>query len=299
MTKKILTRLFACGVVLIASTATGAPTGFSFGVLAHPVAETSTDVMLSETIAETDADNLAFVVTTGIKSAAEPCTDQMYNRRKSLLDKAQNGLIVSLASSDWTECLDQKGKSAAAARLNRMRELFFSEEFSMGASRIPLVRQSASAKYRSYGENARWEIGDIMFVTVNLPANNNHYLSDAGRNGEFEDRLIANRDWLRRAFTYAALKKMDGLVVFCDGNPLARSVPPGGKRDGFAEVRRHILTLVEKFPGKVLIVHRGTESPSTGIAWRGNVGGLPIGPSWVKVDVDTTSPTLFDIREKK
>ena len=36
-----------------------------------------------------------------------------------------------------------------------------------------------SAKFRAYSENARWEIGNVMFATFNLPANNNHYRIEA------------------------------------------------------------------------------------------------------------------------
>jgi len=95
-----------------------------------------------------------------------------------------------------------------------LRDLFFSDEFSFGASKLPVIRQSVAVKFRSYGENARWEFGNILFATINLPADNNHYLPDAGRNSEFEDRAIANRDWLQRVFTFAARKKWKGLYCF-------------------------------------------------------------------------------------
>jgi len=132
----------------------------------------------------------------------------LYSDRKTLLDEAKNGLIVSLTASDWTECKNAHGRSAAAERLNRLRDLFFVDEFSLGASKIPLVRQSTMPKFRSYVENARWEVDNVLFATINLPAANNHYRTDAGRNSEFEDRLIANRDWLHRIFMFAAHRKI-------------------------------------------------------------------------------------------
>ena len=33
---------------------------------------------------------------------------------------------------------------------------------------------------------------DIVTSSLNAPAPNNHYLTAGGRNGEFEDRIIAN-----------------------------------------------------------------------------------------------------------
>jgi hypothetical protein len=301
MKKKFRTVLLACSLLAQALPAMAAPRAFDFGVIAHPFRSSPDESMLRKAIAETDADNLAFVVANGIKAGTEPCSDDVYNERKALLDSAKNGLIVSLAASDWTECKRENGRSAAIGRLNRLRELFFADELSMGATRIPLVRQSAIAKFRSYGENARWEFGNVMFATINLPENNNHYLSAAGRNNEFEDRLIANREWLHRVWLYAASKKLGGIVLFCDGNPLVKSNGPGIRRDGFVETRQQILSLAAKFPGKVLIIHGRTgarpNSPA-GILWRGNLGALEVRSPWMKLGVDPSNPALFAVVEE-
>ncbi len=302
--KKIVRRwILACGTALLTCSVAAQPQEFSFGVIAQPFKAAEDESVLRETIAETDADNLAFVVANGIKSANEPCTDAMYERRKEILDSAKNGLIVSLAGSDWSECKNAHGRSAAVERLNRLRELFFTDEFSSGASRLPLVRQSTSAKFRNYAENMRWEVGSIMFATINLPANNNHYRPEAGRNSEFEDRLIANRNWLQRIFIFAARKKLAGIVLFCDGKPLAKPVSSqffefGTKRDGFAETRQHIGALAAKFSGKVLVVHGQTvdHAPAeNGIVWHDNLGDLGVTPRWVKLSVHPSSRMLFSI----
>lgn len=299
MKRYLLQSAFLCAVLLHAAPASVAASEFSFGVISHAVGPAADESALRTAIDESDADKLAFVVVNGLKAADEPCTDDLYNRRKTLLQRAKNGLVVSLAASDWAECKSENGKSAAIGKLNRLRELFFvDDEFSIGASRIPLARQSTIAKFRSFAENARWEIGNIMFATVNVPRNNNHYVSDAGRNSEFEDRLVANRDWLHRIFTYAKLKKLDGIVLFCDGNPLTRL--GGSKRDGYAETRRQITALALKFRGKVLIVHNqtGKQSPSSGINWRGNLGELDAGSGWIKLTANPSDPTLFTLANK-
>lgn len=295
--------ILACSVALLTCSAAAQPNEFSFGVITHPFQATADESILREAIAETDADNLAFVVANGIKSANEACTDALYQRRKEILDSAKSGLIISLAGSDWSECKNAHGRSAAVERLNRLRELFFIDEFSVGARKIPLVRQSTTAKFRNYAENARWEVGDIMFATVNLPANNNYYRPEAGRNSEFEDRLIANRDWLRRIFVFAARKKLAGIVLFCDGNPLAKPSSSqffefGTKRDGFAETRQHISALAAKFSGKVLVVHGPTAdhpAAAADIVWHDNLGDLEVASGWMKLRVHPSSRTLFSI----
>jgi len=298
-------RVALAGAVLLnMQAAIAQPVEFSFGVIAHPFRVTTDESALRQAITETDADNLAFVVANGIKASAEPCTDTLYQHRKELLDSAKNGLIVSLAGSDWQDCRNSHGRSAAVERLNHVRELFFSDEFSLGSSRIPLVRESATAKFHAYAENARWEVGNIMFATVNLPAGNNHYRIEAGRNSEFEDRLIANRDWLQRIFLFALRKKDSGIVLFCDGDPLVEPgflerFDLGAKRDGYVETRKLLHELAARFPGKVLVVHGQTPAnaaPAGAIVWRGNLGKLGVAIGWTRMTVAPGTPNLFSIR---
>ncbi|HEX2531144.1 MAG TPA: hypothetical protein VHK70_06690 [Burkholderiaceae bacterium] len=302
--KRIARLLLVCGAYAFIFSATAQPKEFSFGVIGHSFQVSPEESILHQTIAETDDDNLAFVVANGIKTDSEPCSDDLYLRRKALLDTAKNGLVVSLTGSDWTRCRNARNRSSAVERLNRIRDLFFNDEFSLGASRIPLMRQSANAKFRSYAENAHWQIGDIIFATINLPADNNHFRPEAGRNSEFEDRLIANRFWLRRIVGIATHRKLDGIVLFCDADPLT---PPSvlqrsqsnTKRDGFTEIRKSIDTLAGRFTGKILLISNDSENrtptPAV-IAWRTkNLGSVAAHSGWMKVTVDKSNPSLFSI----
>lgn len=272
----------------------------AFGVIRHAERAARDEAVLRAAIDQSDVDNLGFVVAIGIKSSAEPCGDNVYGDRKTLLDSAKNGLVVALAASDWIGCKNEAGKSVALERLARLRELFFSDDFSQGGSRIPLIRQSTTPKFRSYVENARWEFDDILFATINLPANNNHYLSAAGRNSEFEDRQVANRHWLQRLFVHATNKKLRGIVLFCDGDPLAppRASELRGRYDGFADMRQRINALARKFPGRVLVVHGpagNRPAAPARIAWRGNLGSVTVNPGWLKISAREADPMLFAV----
>jgi hypothetical protein len=296
MKKNHLRGLLLCGVMAHMLSATARETEFSFAVIQRPLSGTQTESALRQAIIETDDENLAFVVANGIKANPEPCTDALYSARKALFNGAKNGVIVSLAGSDWTECKTAHQRSAAIGRLSRIRELFFADEMSLGRSRIPLVRQSTVAKFRGFGENSRWEVGNVMFATINLPANNHHYLLEAGRNGEFEDRLVANRDWLNRIFIYAARKKLDGIVLFCDGNPMGKADRGKIRRDGFTEMRQQISALASRFPGKVLVIHGrtpGDQPVSSDVIWRGNLGVLETGSTWLKINIDPDDSRFF------
>jgi hypothetical protein len=282
-----------------APAAPAGPKPFSFAVVANSFRNGADGVALTRAIEETDDDNLAFVVVNGIKSPDEPCSDELYGQRREMLNGAKNGLVLSLAGSDWIRCRHANGRSAAIDRLNRLREMFYTGEMSLGGSRIPLQRQSLTPKFRAYGENARWEFERIMFATINLPAENNHFLPDAGRNSEFEDRLIANNDWLQRLFQQAGRKKFAGIVLFCDGDPLAVAPRAGPRRDGFTEIRQKLLELTSRFPGKVLVIHSGAQAQSTSppaIAWRKNLGTYPVHSGWSGFTVDPAASMPFSVR---
>ena len=298
-------RLLVNGLAAFLALQTGAaaaqPADMSFGVIGYTFREAADEALLRRAITESDTDNLGFVVVNGIKAANEPCSDALYEKRLTMLSRAKNGIVLSLAGSDWSDCKRDNGRSAAMERLTRMRDVYFQDEMSFGETRLILTRQSTSTKFRSYAENARWDMGNVVFATINLPAPNNHYLTDAGRNGEFEDRLIANRYWLERTFTFATREKRAGVVLFSDGNPGVHSGRtsargPDGGRDGFVEIRRQIVALAAAFPGKVLFVHGGsaTRSPAApAIVWRGNLGDIEVTNGWARLNVSQFSPTLF------
>lgn len=298
MKQYLLRCLFVCATLLPGASAWSAG-NFSFAFIAHPFGDAlSGEATLNESIAATDKDNLAFVVVAGIKSDVEPCSDSIYESRRTLLDSAKNGIIVTLTASDWSDCRYRNGRSAAMERLNRVRELFFADEFSFGATRLPLIRQSANPKFRDYAEHARWEIGGIMFATLNLPSNNNRYLVAAGRNNEFEDRLVASRDWLQRLVVYAKRSKLQGIVIFCDGNPFSTTNARNRRRDGYAEIRQQFVDLAAQFPGKILLVHNRHDLMSNGAApdgirWTGNLGQLGVASGWARLSVAPADPMLF------
>lgn len=277
-----------------------APAKFSFGVIPPAHGPVLDEEALQQAVAQADADNLAFVAIHGIKTTDEPCEDNLYARRKALLDDAKNAVVVVPAASDWTDCRNAYGLPDSIERLYRLRELLFTGEFSLGATRIPLIRQSATPRFRSYGENVWWQIGDVLFATIDLPADNNHYVTDAGRNSEFEDRVVANREWLQRLFTIASYRRLGGMVLFCDGDPFGK---PSGRHDGFAPVRKAISAHARHYSGRVLIAPAHSSTPRSddgGIRWHGNIGILSAAPDeWTKIAVDPGAPAIFSVAARR
>jgi hypothetical protein len=263
---------------------------------------------LKQALADNDDGDVAFLVVTGIKGANEPCTDKLYQKRRDLIDEARRPVVVLPSGSDWTECRNTAGRSNAIERLNRIRELFYGEPDTLGARKLSLTRQSMSPRFRSYAENAHWSVGKVLYATINMPANNNHYLNEAGRNSEYEDRLVANRFWLNRLFAIARRDKLEAVVLFSEGDVKALSQPTGLQallrdtapdNDGFAEPRRLILLLAQKFHGKVLLVDGTRVRGKPAIEWRGNVGHLAAGADALEVVVDPATKTLFKVDPRK
>ncbi|MDN2708843.1 hypothetical protein O0880_05330 [Janthinobacterium sp. SUN118] len=313
--------LAACLQGQMALAAPGDQAGFEFAVLGHSFKAGPDDGPLKKAIADTSTFNASFVVATGIKAASESCSDKLYGQRKDLLDASGPPLIVSLSASDWANCRNSRGRINAIERLNRLRDVYFADDQSLGQRKLTLSRLSSTAKFRSYAENAHWEYGGVLFATVNLPANNNHFLPEAGRNSEFEDRLVANRSWLQRLFAMAQRKQLDGIVLFSDGdvgvldeddNSLLPSF--SSKQDGFASPRKQIRTLAKKFSGKVLLVDTRTEGEADNkegkarkaaaraggpkISWKGNLGHVSIDNDWAAIAVRPGKTPFFEVRQR-
>ncbi|MES2740131.1 MAG: hypothetical protein V4754_04175 [Pseudomonadota bacterium] len=290
---------------LTACLAHGAPAGagepFQFGVIGHPFKGGADEGALRLALKENEHAKAAFVVANGLKAKGESCSDQLYSQRKQVLDESAAPLVLSVAASDWSECKNSLGRTAAIDRLNRLREVFFADDQSLGARKMALSRLSSNAKFRSYAENAHWEYGQVLFATINLPANNNHFRAEAGRNSEFEDRIVANRSWLKRLFAVAARQKLAGIVLFSDGDvgvlKQDEGAPPGvgNRQDGFAGTRRQIVALAEKFPGQVLLIDAQGAAPGKAIAWRANLGHLSVDGKRAAVRVHPGAATLFSL----
>ncbi|MCM1513140.1 MAG: hypothetical protein NC112_08570 [Oxalobacter formigenes] len=295
MKKSLL--LFLAAAVFASALRAELPAGtarFSFAVLDQPAQ--SKHINLRENIEQLHAQPFAFAVVNGIRTTDETCSDTLYQDKAALLETAGKPLFLSLAGSDWIGCQNREGKDIRIERLLRLREILFENDTSFGKTAMPLARQSHNPQYAEYPENTCWLYGPVLFATLNLPAENNHYLNAAGRNNEFEERLIANRYWLKRLFILAGRSHLEGMVLFTDGNPF--KAPPSEDtafHDGFRETRQLLAKLAGSFAGKILLIHSDTPQTGNTIRWENNLGITAAGPAWLKITVIPGSQELFAI----
>ncbi|MEX3638485.1 hypothetical protein [Paraburkholderia sp. BR14320] len=278
-------------VVLAAVCAWSAPahaeaSRFGFAVVSDtmhsPADEAATQRLLDAIGRERD---VRFIVYDGnLKGPKEVCRDALLERRQTLLDSSRTALFFIPGQHDWVDCgTAEAGGFDPVERLDQLRQTLFAEPTSMGQNPVALTRESEVSRFRPFRENVRWVVnekantkgGDIVFIGLNAPGPNNHYLSAAGRNGEFEDRVIANAFWLEHAAEYAKRRDARAIVVFIQGDfaPERYERPErfawlhfahSPRRDGFLEFKRSLVKLAQIFSGPVVVVHADDERQAGG-----------------------------------
>ncbi|TKC82633.1 hypothetical protein FAZ69_26495 [Trinickia terrae] len=252
-----------------ASRANAAAPRYSFSVIGNtledPADEAPTQRLLEAIGLEKQ---MSFVVYDGnLKSASEACRDTLYEQRQQVLESSRAPLFFIPGGHDWVACgQPQAGGYDAVERLDFLRQTMLADTTSMGQNPLALTRESEVARFRPYRENIRWQIGDTVFIGLNVPGENNHYLSAGGRNGEFEDRVVATAFWLEHAAEYAKRRDARAVVVFIQGAPDLKQYERPDRfawlrferaraRDGYLEFKRSLVKLAETFHGPVLLVH--------------------------------------------
>lgn len=257
--------------------------------------------------------SLAFVVHDGDLGGSDAigCTDEQFEERLALFQSSVHPLIYTPGDNEWTDC-HARGFDPVE-RLNRLRGMFFADEFSLGQQRIQLVRQSDGASHASYRENARWTMGAIAFLTVNVPGSNNNLGRTPEMDDEWAERLAADLDWLNQGFVGASQAGSRGVVVIWQGNPRFERQPD--ENAAYAPLLEALEDHAVAFDRPVLLVHGDTHYfrvdkplPIGGPPGRVTRGRNRIDnftrvetfgePDWLSVLVDYADPNLFVVRQR-
>jgi hypothetical protein len=288
----LLILLSLAALFAFATPAYAAASRLTFAVIANtmhsPADEAATQRLIEAINRERD---LSFIVYNGnLKGPKETCRDALYERRHTLLETSRLPLFFIPGQHDWVDCSTvEAGGFDPIERLDLLRQTLFADSTSMGQNPLPLTRESEVSRFRPFRENVRWisgdktndkdgkddKGGDIVFIGLNAPSPNNHYLTAGGRNGEFEDRVIANAFWLEHAGEYAKRRDARAIVVFLQGDfdPERYERPDrfawlrfahSPRRDGFLEFKRSLVKLAQNFHGPVLVIHCDDERASGG-----------------------------------
>ena len=228
------------------------------------------------------------------------CDDAVFDDRKQLFDSSRMPFIYVPGDNDWMDCSRvSNGSYDPMERLSRLRKLFFADKHSLGQRRIKVQQQSAA-----YPEHLRFRQGPVLFVTLNVPGDDNDYGRGNKPTAEFEARTPVVQAWLKEGFALARKEKLRGIVIALQANPGFKQFNQGMPHPGFKLLLDALHAESQSFDGQVLFLHGDTHSHQINQPFIAANGeplrnftrvesyGFPF-LGWVKITVDVDSRELF------
>lgn len=251
-----------------------------------------------DAIADSHAEFVAHIG--DIKHGRDRCDDALFADRYQLFNASRIPFVFIPGDNEWADC-DRVNNGAydPLERLNALRALFWSSPQSLGQKTLTQARQAGN-----YPEHARFRLGPVLFVTLNLPGGNNNWgLTETPRE-EWRQRMPVVQAWLKDSFALAKREKLAGVVLLFQANPGFRHFSQGLGHRSY----RDFLTLLRDetlaFPGQVVAVHGDTHTSRIDQPLRDAQGktlanftrvethGYPL-MGWTKGFIDTEQPRLF------
>ena len=304
----LLCAMLLCGCALRPPS----PQAFEFAVLGDTPYSDAEERHFLAMMKRIDAEPLAFAVHVGdFKSGSgSPCSDALFERRKAQFDASAHPFIYTPGDNEWTDCRRKSsGAMSPIERLARLRQVFFAEPWSLGATRIATemqvgcVERGANAcTCPALPENRFWTRAGVRFVTLNIPGSDNNVGYDAANDEEARCRNEANRRWLERAVSECEREQAPALAILIQANPWLSEKPV--YKDFIAQVEAAARRLR---PRPVLFVHGDTHTfridtpfvdaagePIPNLTRLETYGSPAVG--WVRVSVDPRDPQVFRMR---
>jgi len=254
-----------------------------------------------------DAEKLAFVVHDGdFKNGRTLCDDATFYQRKTMFDASAHPFIFVPGDNEWTDChRANNGAYAPLERLNKLRELFFAGDYSLGQRTLQLTRQSADPRYAQFRENVMWNYGDVTFAGLNIPGSNNNLGRTPAMDAEYQERNAANLAWLRQVFSAAKQRDSLGLMIIIQANPGFELAPTDPQRTGYNDFIKALEEETLAYTKPVVLVHGDSHYVRIDKPLLDSRSGLRIArftrvetigendTGWVRVEVEPKDPNLF------
>lgn len=234
-----------------------------------------------------------------IKSGRERCNDSLFEDRYRLFDASRIPFVFVPGDNEWSDC-DRRSNGAydPLERLDKLRRLFWPDTLSLGQKKLTLEQQPGA-----YPEHARFRLGPVLFVTLNIPGGNNFGM-DNKPSAEYLARQPLVLKWLHESFALARSEKLAGVVLLFQADPSFRHFSQGFGHQAFREFLEALRTETLNFPGQVVAVHgdshisrvdrplRDAKGKTIANFARVETFGYPM-MGWTHAIIDTDSPTLF------
>jgi hypothetical protein len=287
----------AAGAPSLAAAAPPPDSAFAFALIGDVPYSRLEEVRTREVLSRIDEDRLELVIHVGdIKAGNEPCTDELLEHRRALLDGSAHPLVLTPGDNDWTDChRERAGAFDPLERLQHLRASFFGTPRSLGRRTIALERQAG------YPENARWSIGPVAFLALHVVGSNDGVGAYPGGREESRRRLEANRRWLDEGVERAIAADADGLVIAAHANPgFGTRLQPA-----HVPFRRMLVDSARRFTRPILFLNGDTHRFRTDRPLFDDDGrhypnlvraepfGSPFASSWVRITYDPSLEERF------
>ena len=244
--------------------------------------------------------NVDFITHIGdIKHGRDRCDDALFADRHQVFDASRAPFVFIPGDNEWTDCERQSnGAYQPLERLAKLRSLFWKDGFSLGRKKLALEQQPGT-----YPEHARFRLGPVLFVTLNIPGGNNFGLTNTP-SPEFLARNPVVLAWMKENFALARREKLTGIVLLFQADPAFKHFAQGVGHRAYREFLETLRRETLNFPGQVVAVHgdshisridqplRDTNGKTIANFIRVETFGYPI-MGWTRGIIDTDSPTLF------
>ena len=211
---------WALGLALLVATGAGAEP-VTFVVLGDMPYDEDQVERLQDIGKEIRKSDVPFVVHYGdVKGGGERCdTVILLQRRAMIYGLLAGAVFFTPGDNDWTDCDREKaGEFNELERLDTLRSIFFGPG-------IPLAEEWNIARQEpGYPENARWESGDLQFVTLHIVGTDNgrDKIKKSRKSAALaavDARDAANLEWLDAAFDRAEARGAAGVVSIIHADP--------------------------------------------------------------------------------
>lgn len=260
-------------------------------------------------MASINAATVEFVTHNGdFKNGSSVCSNEVFEDRLQKFDASAHPFIFTPGDNEWTDChRANNGSYDPIERLQRLRQMFFRDNMSLGRRRIEVVRQSEDPRFTLYRENAVWAVGSVVFATVHVVGSNNNWGRTPEQDAEYTARNLANLYWLRTVFTFANDGGFDGVVLIMQADMEWDLAATDVRRLGFNDTITVLSQEVQRFKKPVLLTQGDThflkiDKPLFGLRSARRLENFTrvqnfsdLDSHWLRLRVDPATPQLFTI----
>ena len=283
---------------------------FSFALIGDQQYNELEERQFPDLLEAINREDLKFVVHLGDFKAGgnSPCTTALYNKRLGEFNLSRHPFIYTPGDNDWVDCRrPSNGPFEPLERLEKLRDIFFASQHSLGRTPMPLTREAdafASDPVLSrYRENTLWTEGEnngaaVVFVTLNIQGSNDNRGFNAINDREQSERTRANIAWLKFAMQRAASEEFMGLAIFMQANPGFEEDPGTVQKSAYREFLEAFEAAALEFRKPILFAHGDSHIFRVDRPYRSPLDKRPLGNvtrvegygspfvNWVRISVD-------------